>query len=40
MQPLEGKMSANFGDYISKGVQGEFYPCEPDIFQKTYEVAE
>lgn len=37
---LEGKMRANFGDYIIKGVQGEFYPCKPDIFEKTYEVAE
>lgn len=34
---LEGLMNASVGDYIIKGVQGEFYPCKPDIFEKTYE---
>lgn len=34
---LEGKMHASLGDYIIKGVNGEFYPCKPDIFDKTYE---
>lgn len=34
---LEGTMKADFGDYIIKGVIGEFYPCKPDIFEKTYE---
>lgn len=34
---LEGTMAANPGDYIIKGVNGEFYPCKPDIFEKTYE---
>lgn len=34
---LEGVMKANHGDYIIKGVQGEFYPCKPDIFEATYE---
>lgn len=34
---LEGDMKANIGDYIIKGVNGEFYPCKPDIFAKTYE---
>ena len=34
---LEGDMLAKFGDYIIKGVNGEFYPCKPDIFKKTYE---
>lgn len=34
---LEGKMIANTGDYIIKGVKGEFYPCKPDIFVQTYE---
>ena len=34
---LEGKMKASVGDYIIKGVQGEFYPCKPDIFEKTYD---
>ena len=33
---LEGVMIANVGDYIIKGVNGEFYPCKPDIFAKTY----
>lgn len=35
---LEGKMIANIGDYIIKGVKGEFYPCKPDIFEYTYEM--
>jgi hypothetical protein len=35
---LEGDMVAQKGDYIIKGVQGEFYPCKPDIFEETYEV--
>lgn len=34
---LEGRMIANPGDWIIKGVNGEFYPCKPDIFEKTYE---
>lgn len=34
---LEGVMRANFGDWIIKGVNSEFYPCKPDIFEKTYE---
>ena len=38
IETLEGDMKAQFGDYIIKGVQGEFYPCKPDIFEKTYEV--
>jgi hypothetical protein len=33
----EGVMLAKQGDYIIKGIAGEFYPCKPDIFQKTYE---
>ena len=37
---LEGRMKANLGDYIIKGVNGEFYPCKPDIFEKTYEKVE
>lgn len=37
---LEGRMSASTGDWIIKGVNGEFYPCKPDIFDKTYEVVE
>ena len=35
---LEGVMIANTGDYIIKGVNGEFYPCKSDIFEKTYEI--
>lgn len=34
---LEGEMKAEKYDYIIKGVQGEFYPCKPDIFEQTYE---
>lgn len=37
---LEGQMLASVGDYIIKGVNGEFYPCKPDIFKKTYELVE
>ena len=33
---LEGTMTANIGDYIIKGIKGEFYPCKPDIFNETY----
>ena len=36
---LEGNHHASPGDYIIKGVNGEFYPCKPDIFAKTYEPA-
>jgi hypothetical protein len=34
---LEGVMTASRGDWVIKGIQGEFYPCKPDIFEKTYE---
>ena len=37
IETLEGIMKASFGDYIIKGVKGEFYPCKSDIFQATYE---
>lgn len=37
---LEGDMEASINDYIIKGVNGEFYPCKPDIFDKTYESAQ
>lgn len=37
IQTLEGDMKADIGDWIIKGVNGEFYPCKPDIFEKTYE---
>jgi hypothetical protein len=36
----EGRMRAEIGDWIIKGVQGEFYPCKPDIFEETYEAIE
>ena len=39
IETLEGKMLASYGDYIIKGVNGEFYPCKPDIFEKTYDKA-
>lgn len=38
IKTLEGNLRANHGDYIIKGINGEFYPCKPDIFEKTYEV--
>lgn len=37
---LEGTMEADPGDWIIRGVQGEFYPCKPDIFEATYEPAD
>ena len=37
---LEGDHLANTGDYIIKGVKGEFYPCKPDIFEATYDKVE
>ncbi len=37
---LEGDMEASINDYIIRGVNGEFYPCKPDIFDKTYERAQ
>ena len=40
IETLEGVMVAEDGDFIIRGVQGEFYPCKPDIFAKTYEPVE
>lgn len=37
---LEGEMLVSINDYVIKGVNGEFYPCKPDIFDKSYEVVE
>lgn len=37
---LEGDMTAQYGDWIIRGVHGEFYPCKPDIFEATYELAD
>ncbi len=36
----EGDMRAGVGDWIIKGIKGEFYPCKPDIFEATYEAVE
>lgn len=40
IQTLEGEMKANVGDYIIRGVKGEYYPCKPDIFEATYEIVQ
>jgi len=37
IRTLEGEMTTQPGDWIIRGVQGEFYPCKPDIFEATYE---
>lgn len=37
IETLEGEMTASVGDWIIKGIQGEFYPCKPEIFKLTYE---
>jgi hypothetical protein len=40
IETLEGTMHGSIGDYIITGVNGEKYPCKPDIFEKTYELVE
>jgi len=40
IKTLEGTMTANVGDWIIRGVNGEHYPCKSDIFEKTYEPVE
>ena len=40
IKTLEGNMIANRGDFIIKGVKGEYYSCKPDIFEATYELVE
>lgn len=40
IETLEGTMTARRNDWIIKGVNGEFYPCKPDIFAKTYDLAD
>ena len=40
IRTLEGDMAAAYGDYVLRGVSGEFYPCKPDIFAATYEPVE
>jgi len=37
---LEGELSVSPGDWVIKGIKGEFYPCKPDIFDATYEAVE
>ncbi len=37
IKTLEGDMRVSVGDYVIRGVQGELYPCKPDIFEQTYE---
>ena len=39
IKTLEGGHIATEGDFIIKGINGEFYPCKPDIFEKTYDPA-
>ena len=38
IKTLEGEHIADLGDWLIKGVKGEFYPCKPDIFEMTYEI--
>jgi hypothetical protein len=40
IKTLEGTMTAGLGDWIIKGVKGEFYPCKDDIFRMTYDEVE
>ena len=37
---LEGNMKISKNDYLIQGVNGEFYPCKPDIFDKTYDIVQ
>lgn len=37
---LEGELRADLGDYVIRGVQGEFYPCRSDVFEATYEAVD
>lgn len=39
IETLEGRMLAAVGDWVIRGIKGEFYPCKPDIFQGSYELA-
>ena len=40
IKTLEGTMRVSVGDYVIRGIKGEFYPCKPDIFEMTYESVE
>ena len=37
IETLEGDMNVSVGDYVIRGIQGELYPCKPDIFEQTYQ---
>nr|DAE12003.1 MAG TPA: PGDYG protein [Myoviridae sp. ctBtT5] len=37
LKSLEGRVELQVGDYIIKGIKGEYYPCKPDIFEESYE---
>jgi len=40
IKTLEGNMRISVGDYVIKGIKGEYYPCKPDIFLDTYDLAD
>jgi hypothetical protein len=40
IETLEGRMRADIGDYVIRGVKNEFYPCKPEIFEATYEAVD
>ena len=40
IKTLEGNMKVSLGDYIIKGIKGEYYPCKPDIFLDTYDIVD
>jgi hypothetical protein len=40
IRTLEGDMKASVGDYIIKGISGEYYPCKPDIFESSYDLVD
>lgn len=40
IETLEGEMEVSDGDYVIKGIKGEYYPCKPDIFEASYEKVE
>ena len=40
LKTLEGQHEASVGDYIIRGIKGEYYPCKPDIFHATYEAVD
>jgi hypothetical protein len=38
VKTLEGELLISSGDYLIRGIKGEFYPCKPDIFEQTYQL--